>query len=273
MPRRNLPFKAVIFDWAGTMVDFGSLAPVMALEQAFEQAGVPITRAEARLHMGRSKREHIAAILALPRVSAAWQSAWGHAPQATDGDRLFNTLGPIIDQVAAARARLIPGAAETVTWLRAQGVAVGSTTGYSRAMMDVIIRAAADQGYAPDSIVCADDVPCGRPAPFLIYRSMTELAVWPAGDCVVVDDSEVGIMAARAAGCWTVGVTASGNATGLDEEAFHALNDKDRQVLVTQAEHTLLSVGAHEVVQTISGLETALATLAEKMRRGEKATG
>ena len=44
--------KALILDWAGTAIDFGSLAPVAALEGAFESSGVPITAAEAREHMG-----------------------------------------------------------------------------------------------------------------------------------------------------------------------------------------------------------------------------
>ena len=57
--------KAVIFDWAGTMVDFGSVAPVMALRDAFDAEGVPVTDAEIRTHMGRTMRGHVAT--SLPR--------------------------------------------------------------------------------------------------------------------------------------------------------------------------------------------------------------
>ena len=69
-----MKLTAVIFDWAGTILDHGSRAPVAALQQVFSQAGVPVTIAEARLSMGIAKRDHIRAILALPRVAEAWQS-------------------------------------------------------------------------------------------------------------------------------------------------------------------------------------------------------
>ena len=35
--------EAVIFDWAGTTVDFGSLSPVGAFMEAFRRAGVEVT--------------------------------------------------------------------------------------------------------------------------------------------------------------------------------------------------------------------------------------
>jgi phosphonoacetaldehyde hydrolase len=66
--------KAVIFDWAGTVVDYGSLAPMGAFVETFEQFGVSITIDEARGPMGMAKRPHIAALMALPRVAQAWRS-------------------------------------------------------------------------------------------------------------------------------------------------------------------------------------------------------
>jgi phosphonoacetaldehyde hydrolase len=66
--------RAVILDWAGTVVDFGSRAPVTALQCVFANAGVPVTIAEARESMGLAKKEHIRTILEIPRVRAAWVS-------------------------------------------------------------------------------------------------------------------------------------------------------------------------------------------------------
>ena len=48
----SFPIKAVIFDWAGTMVDFGCMAPVEALIEAFAAHGVAITAADARRDLG-----------------------------------------------------------------------------------------------------------------------------------------------------------------------------------------------------------------------------
>ena len=55
--------QAVIFDWAGTTVDHGSLAPVRVLQQVFAARGVPISNAQARRDMGLLKRDHIDRIL------------------------------------------------------------------------------------------------------------------------------------------------------------------------------------------------------------------
>ena len=65
--------RAVAFDWAGTMVDFGSRAPVTAFLEIFRASGVEITEAEAREPMGRGKFDHIATITRMPRVAAAWE--------------------------------------------------------------------------------------------------------------------------------------------------------------------------------------------------------
>src|SRR6201995_5788694 len=78
--------KAVIFDWAGTVVDYGSLAPMGAFVETFEQFGVSITIDEARGPMGMAKRPHIAALMALPRVAQAWADKYGHAPGEADID-------------------------------------------------------------------------------------------------------------------------------------------------------------------------------------------
>ena len=76
----SFAIKAVILDWAGTMIDHGCRAPVVALQRVFEQAGVPISEAEARLDMGRAKRDHIRAILATRRVALAWHAVHDAAP-------------------------------------------------------------------------------------------------------------------------------------------------------------------------------------------------
>ena len=63
------PIKAVLLDWAGTTVDYGSRAPTQVFVEIFRRRGVEITIAEARGPMGRAKHEHIAMVAALPRVT------------------------------------------------------------------------------------------------------------------------------------------------------------------------------------------------------------
>src|SRR5579863_9680182 len=90
-----MKLSAVIFDWAGTVVDHGSRAPVAALQEVFAQAGVPVTVAEARLSMGIAKRDHIHAILGLPRVAQAWQLRHGAAPREADVNALYADFLPM----------------------------------------------------------------------------------------------------------------------------------------------------------------------------------
>lgn len=253
--------KAVVFDWAGTMIDFGSRAPVVALCKLFEAAGVPLTEAEARADMGMAKSDHIAAILAGPRVREAWTAVHGKAPDAADAATLFGDIGPMMREAARECAQLIPGAAEVAGRLRAAGVKIGSCTGYTREMMADILPIATAQGYQPDLLVCAGDTAAGRPSPLMLWKNLVELGVWPATACVKLDDAEVGIAEGRAAGVWTIGVAASGNGVGLSQAAFEALSPEDRAERVGRARAALEKAGAHLMIDTVADLPEALTKL------------
>ena len=155
--------KAVIFDWAGTVVDYGSLAPMGAFVETFEQFGVSITIDEARGPMGMAKRPHIAALMALPRVSQAWADKYGRAPTEQDIDAVYDVFVPKNIAVAASYSQVIPGVAEVTTALRSEDIRIGTTTGYTREIMAEITPGAAAQGFSPDSLVCTGDTPEGRP--------------------------------------------------------------------------------------------------------------
>ena len=238
--------QAVVFDWAGTMIDFGSRAPVVALLKLFDGFDVPISEAEARADMGMAKRDHIAAILAQPRVAAAWAARYGKTPDVTDGDRLFARITPLMQP------------ADVVRQLRGQGVKIGSCTGYTREMMADILPAAAAQGYTPDCLVCAGDTAFGRPSPLMLWKNMVELGVWPAAAVVKVDDAAVGIAEGRSAGTWTVGVAASGNSVGLSAEALAVLPVEERADRIASARAELLAAGAHVVIDTVADLPAVL---------------
>lgn len=266
----NFPIKAVVLDWAGTMIDFGSRAPVVALEQVFEQAGVPITEAEARASMGRAKRDHIRAILDIPRVTEAWRSAKGYAPGEADVSAIHDALEPVMREAAEACATLTPGAAELAAKLKAEGVKIASCTGYTRTMMAGILPHAQEQGYSPDVVICAGDTPEGRPSPLMVWKALVDLGVWPAASCVKVDDAVVGIQEGRAAGTWTVGITASGNGVGLDQAALTALPADERERLVGAATGELEAAGADYIVDGVADLWPVLEAIAERVAAGDK---
>lgn len=263
------PVKAVVLDWAGTMIDHGSRAPVIALERVFEQFGVPITESEARADMGRAKRDHIRGILAMPRVRDAWTSARGKAPDESDVAALHAALEPIMVDATADCSGLVPGAAELAAKLREHGIAIGSCTGYTRSMMAVILPLAKAQGYSPDVLVCAGDTPAGRPSPLMMWKALVELGAWPASACVKVDDATVGIAEGKAAGGWTVGVAESGNGVGLAHDALVALPADQREQRVAAAAAELRTAGADYVIDSVADLWPVLEIIAGRIEAGE----
>jgi phosphonoacetaldehyde hydrolase len=155
---------------------------------------------------------------------------------------------------AAAAATLIPGAREMFDQLRARGIKVASSTGYTREMMAPVLARAAEQGYVPQHVVCSGETPAGRPSPLMIYKACAELGVWPLARVVKVDDAEVGIEEGVAAGAFTVGVAASGNLLGLSLEALNALPASERADRIDAARKHLRSVGADQVIDSVADL-------------------
>lgn len=265
--------KAVIFDWAGTMVDFGCKAPVNALTDVFAREGVPISEAEARADMGKAKHDHVTALLQEPGIVARWTAHFGKAPDADDVERVYALVEPAMVEAAQRAAELIPGAAETYAALLALGVRIGSGTGYTPAMMAAIRTSAAEQGYAPDVVICAGDTPSGRPAPLMTWAALVALDVWPAHAAVKVDDAPVGIAEGRHAGCWTVGIAASGNAVGLDRAEFAALDDATRARRVATAAAGLRAERADFVIDDVSHLLPVIHQIAAAIEAGKKPGG
>jgi phosphonoacetaldehyde hydrolase len=264
------PIKAVVLDWAGTMIDHGCRAPVVALQRVFAAAGVEITEAEARADMGRAKRDHIRGLLAMPRIAEAWRAGRGGAASEGDVTALHDAVEPMMRAAAADCAQLIPGAAALADYLRDQGIKIGSCTGYTRPMMADILPRAASQGYAPDVVVCSGETLEGRPSPLMLWKALVELGAWPASACVKVDDATVGIGEGRAAGAWTVGVAASGNGVGLDYDALIALEFAPRRERIDAAAAALRAAGAHYVVDSVADLPPLLAEIAARIERGER---
>jgi phosphonoacetaldehyde hydrolase len=262
--------KAVIFDWAGTVVDYGSLAPMGAFVETFAEFGVTISTDEARGPMGMAKRPHIAALAGLPRVAAAWEKRHGRAPTEADVDALYAVFVPKNIVVAARYASVIPGVAEVVADLRREGIRIGSTTGYTREIMAEILPIAAVEGFAPDSLVCTGDTPEGRPSPYMMYKSFLDLKVWPAWSTIKVDDTEVGIAEGLNAGTWTVGVSVSGNAFGLTREEAAALAPAEFERRRAAAAKRLEAAGAHYVIDSVADLMPVAREIESRLQHGER---
>ena len=118
--------RLVIFDWAGTTVDFGCFAPVAACIQAFGQLGINVSAAEARGPMGLHKRDHLRAVLELPNVAAQWQACFSRPWSDDDLERLYHSFLPVQGVEAVRYAELIPGAIACVAALAESHIEITS---------------------------------------------------------------------------------------------------------------------------------------------------
>ncbi len=231
--------KALILDWAGTTVDHGCLAPVVVLQEIFSLRGVPLERREARHEMGLLKKDQIRAICALPRVAEAWATKHGAVPTEKDVLALFESFIPRQLNILEHHSGVIEGVVDFVAEVRRRGIRIGSSTGYTRDMLDVVMRRAARDGYAPDASVTPDEVGGGRPAPWMVFRNAQLLNVYPLSHCVKIGDTPSDIKEGKNAGMWTIGLTSCGNEVGLTAPEFSALPVGERAVRTLEAEQSL----------------------------------
>jgi phosphonoacetaldehyde hydrolase len=264
-----MKLQAVILDWAGTVVDHGSRAPMGAFVRAFGEFGVHISIADARGPMGMAKWDHIRAVGQAPAVAAAWRAKQGQDFGETDVDAIFRVFEPM--NVAAVRdhADIIPGAIEAIADLRTRGLKIGATTGYTRAIMAELAPIATAAGYTPELTVCAGDLPAGRPTPLMMWYAMAKLGVWPAATVVKVDDTAPGIGEGVAAGTWTVGITLTGNEVGLSADELARLPTAEREAHRARAGAVLKGAGADYVIDSVADLPAIVAAIDARLAGGE----
>ncbi len=266
----KIELRAVILDLAGTCVDYGSRAPLAAFVELFRRRGVALDFASARGPMGLGKREHIAALLARPEIAARWRAVYGRDAEAADIEDLYREFVPLQIELLPRLSRLIPGTLEAVERLCAVGIRIGVTTGYNRAMMEVVLGEAARQGFHPEAAVCVDDVPAGRPAPWMIFRCLERLSVWPPAAAAAVGDTIPDVAAGRNAGCWSVGVAATGNLVGWSEEEAFRLPPTGRRAAIGEARRVLRASGAHFVIDCIAELDRLCVRITRRLAAGGK---
>lgn len=262
--------RGVVFDWAGTIVDHGSRAPVTALQDVFAGAGVTITVAEARLSMGLAKKDHIRRILELPRVAEEWERKRG-AVRETDVEALYAAFLPKQLECLGRFSGVIAGVPRTAEGLRSRGIRLGSTTGYTRPMLDFLIERARDQGLQLDCAICPEDVPGGgRPGPWMCYLNAIRLEVSPLWSMVKIGDTPSDIEEGLNAGMWTIGVTRTGNETGLTETEWKSATSAEQREFVARARTRLLDSGAHYLIESAAGCLDVIDEIAGRISSGEK---
>lgn len=260
--------RAVVFDWAGTIFDFGSHAPMGAFVKLFEQEGIHISIDDARGPMGMPKWDHIHTLGQLKHIQEQWLAKFGRLFSERDTDRLYEIFTPMNAAAVTEHAELIPGFLELAADLRAQDIKIGTTTGYNRQIMDVVLPLVKAQGFVPDNLVCADDLPTSRPTPMGMYKCFLDLDVWPSRSVVKVDDTVPGLLEGYHSDCWTVGVIASGNEAGLTYSQWQALPEPERVQLRERVAARLAAGHPDFLIDTVADLPQTLQKIQQLLNQG-----
>jgi phosphonoacetaldehyde hydrolase len=250
--------RGIVFDWAGTMVDFGCMAPAQVFAEIFRSVGIEVTEEEARGPMGQAKIDHIRSMLAYPRIQNLWKDRFGRASTDLDVEDLYQTFLPLQKKILAQHSDVIPGVTQAIQWCRSRGMAIGSTTGYTRSLMDVVQPITAEAGLMIDCIVCSDEVAAGRPAPWQLFHAAESLGIYPLQELLVIDDSLAGIQAGQHAGCWTAAVAATGNSMGMSQQAYEAMSDAEKRTRCEKIAREFLEAGADVVLDSVAELPDLL---------------
>ena len=255
------PIECVIFDWAGTTVDFGCFAPVNAFIKAFEETGIRITEEEVRIPMGMAKIEHVRQLLRMERINNEFKNNHGREWKEEDVVILNHSFEKYLFTTLKDYTTPIPNVVETVNQLKQQGIKIGSTTGYTRAMMDIVEPSAREKGYSPDCCITPDGLPKGRPAPFMIFKNMIALNIQDA-DCVVkIGDTMEDIREGVNAKVWTIGVVVGSSELGLSEMEVDDMPETELNEKIAAVRSKMAEAGAHYVIDTMKELPVTIETI------------
>ena len=266
--------EGVILDWAGTTVDFGCFAPVNTFLHIFRSFGVEVTMDEARGPMGMLKRDHIKAMLQMERIQTAWVEKYGRRFSEQDVDALYAEFKPLLMTTLQDFTQPLPGVVDTVKVLRDQGLKIGSTTGYTDSMMEMVRSGAKEHGYEPDFWVTPDSThSIGRPYPYMIYRNMEALTLSAPCRVVKIGDTVADIKEGLQAGVWSVGVIVGSSQLGLNQAEYEKLSETEKQQAVQKVEQVFLACGADFTIRTIRELPQLIKTINALLQQGARPSG
>ena len=264
------PLRAVILDWAGTMIDHGSMGPVEPFLRVLRARGIEISPQDARGPMGRNKRDHLEALVNLPKVQRQWLEHQRAPLGPLDLDAMFEEFVALQMSCLLDHCAVLPGVLETIDVLRGRDLLIGSTTGYIGEMMAKLIPAVERQGLTLDAIVCASDVVAGRPEPWMALEAARRLRAYPMSAIVKIGDTPADVAEGRNAGMWTIGVAGTGNEVGLSLAEWQALEPDERAARLADARQRLRACGAHDVVDDLSEVPAGLRRIESRRRQGER---
>ena len=263
--------EGVILDWSGTVTDKYVIAPAIVFVDSFKHFGVDVTMQEARGPMGIRKDLHIKQMTELESIREKWHKVHNRYPNDEDVQKMYEYFIPTQLECLHKYSKLLPGVASITQDLQRDGLLIGTTTGFSKAMVDILLKSARQQGYNPDSTIAGDDVINGtRPCPHMIYKNMDILNISNPKSIVKVDDTVGGIGEGLSAGSWTVGVSKWSNYVDVDSfEHEKRLSNSELERKRLLSRDVLLHSGAHYVIDDLNQLPEVVADINHRMSKGD----
>lgn len=250
-----MKIEGVIFDWAGTTVDYGCFAPVKAFIEIFKEYGIEPTMEETRKPMGMLKWDHIKTMLSMPRISNEWEKIHNRKWTDADVDEMHDKFSDKLLGILHMYADVKPYVLETIAELKRRGIKISSTTGYTDAMMDIVVRKAKENGYEPDYWISPNSVNnMGRPYPYMIFENMKHLHLHNVHNVIKVGDTISDIKEGVCAGVITVGVLEGSSEMGLTEEEYEHLSNDERSKIISQLTNKYKEAGAAYVIKNMKEL-------------------
>lgn len=257
--------QMVVFDWAGTTVDYASSAPHKVFDLVFTNHKIKLSAEEIDRPMGMEKRAHIKSLLSCESGTNQFKQVNGRMWDDNDVENYYEEFEGTLYDVVADFSTPIDGVAETVDKLRAAGLKIGSTTGYTSQIMERVIPKAESLGYKADAVVTPDIAGGSRPAPYMIFHCMQELGVYPPCEVVKVGDTVVDIEEGKNAGAWSVGILQGSNLLGLSKEEYDAMDAAELAKRKEKAEAVYREAGADYVIDSIRELPDIIAQINARM--------
>lgn len=269
LDKKSPQIEAIVFDWAGTTVDYGCFAPLDVFKEVFKIRGIEVTDEETREPMGTLKWDHIQTMCNMDRIAQLWKEKYGRLPVKEDVDALYADYEPMLLARLPNYCTPVPGMIDLLGRLRSQGLKIGSTTGYTSKMMEIVAPGAKQQGYAPDSMVTPDDVPAGRPLPWMIYQNAMNLGVGNMKHIIKAGDTLSDVREGVNAGVWSVGILLGSSEMGLHEAEANAMDPDELADRMEAVAKKFKEAGAHYIINSVGDLDKLIPKINARLKNGD----
>lgn len=265
----------VMLDCSGTTMDRYVDAPAVVFYEVFKDYGLEISMQEAREPMGLRKDLHIKAITEIPSVRKRFVEKFGREPNQSDVDAMFAEFVPT--QLELIRNgnyhELLPGVADVVNNLQKDGVKIGVTTGFTRAMLDLLLAGGKEQGFLPDTSCAGDEVELPRPMPFMVLKNLERMGVRNLVNAmkrtVKVDDTVSGAGEGTPM-CWRVAVSKWSNYVADSWDVVREMSSEELAAAELASKEKLIKEsGAHYVIDDLRDLPAVIEDINKRLEAGE----